>query len=152
MFKKFASIIISVFVSTLLFTSCDDSEPVTPSEEHFEAAGYVIKTENGDVVFKVLKGLSDQSISKDFSLVLENGKAKYNVEFLDEDGKNLGIPNEEGTSLLFESKDNSLSEVVINEWSFEITPLKSGSTEFRIQILHEEHPDFTSPYFALEIK
>lgn len=152
MYKKFASIIISVFVSTLLFTSCDDSEPVTPSEAHFEAAGYVIKNQGGDVVFKELRGQADLSISKDFSLILENGKSHYKVEFLDEDGNNLGVPDEEGTSLLFESKDNSLYEAVITEWEFDITPLKFGSTEFRIQILHEGHPDFTSPYFTMEIK
>lgn len=161
MYKKYASIIISVFVSTLLFTSCDNSDPVTPSEDHFEAAGYVIKNESDSTVFKVLKGQVENTVSESFVLLLADGSHKYTIEFLDENGNNIGIPEhddhgeteeEEEHELNFEILDMSLVQYNINEWEININPLKVGETTFRIQILHEGHPDFTSPYFTIEIK
>lgn len=174
MFNKITSLFLVVLSMSLFLVSCDDSDPVAPSEEHFEAAGFVILDESGNVVFKQLKGQIDTDISSSFSVLLANGEMHYDIEFLDEDGNDIGVPSEENHSdeehedklsptetlveseedhtLSFEYEDNTLFELEIEGWELHINPLKLGATNFRIQILHEGHPDFTSPYFPLEIK
>ncbi len=161
MFNKITSLFLFVFSLSLFLISCDDTETVTPSEEHFEAAGYIIKNESDSTVFKVLKGQVDNTISASFVLMLADGSHKYTIEFLDEDGNNIGIPEhndhgeteeEEEHELSFEIEDFTLVQFGITEWDINISPIKVGETTFRIQILHEEHPDFTSPYVPMEIK
>lgn len=159
-----SAIIISILFTSLFLASCDDSDSVTPSEEHFEAAGYIIKNENDSTVFKVLKGQVDNTISESFTLLLADGSQNFTIEFLDEDGNNIGIPEHEDHEeseeeeeheeheLEFQMEDDSIINIEIDEWELNITPLKIGETNFRIQILHEGHPDFTSPFVPIEIK
>lgn len=169
MSNKITSLFLLVFSFSLLLVSCSDSDPVAPSEEHFEAAGFVISNEDGNVLFKQLKGQIDTDISSSFSVLLASGELHYDIEFLDEDGNDIGVPGEddhnhnepmietiieteEDHKLSFESEDNSLFEVEIEGWELHVNPLKTGTTNFRIQILHEGHPDFTSPFFPMEVK
>lgn len=155
-----SAILFSFFLVSMFLVSCDDSDTVKPSEEHFEAAGYIIKNESDSTVFKVLKGQVDKSVSESFALNLAEGSQKYTFEFLDEKGKNIGVPEEvdhiavesEEHGLFFELEDKSLAQFDITEWMVNINPLKVGNTNFRIQILHEGHPDFTSPYVPMVIK
>jgi hypothetical protein len=169
MFNKITSLFILVFSLSLLLVSCSDSDPVAPSEEHFEAVGFIILDEDGNVIFKQLKGQIDNDISSGFSVLLASGEMHYNIEFLDEDGNDIGVPgeddhnhneamietiieSEDDHTLSFESEDNTLFELEIEGWEMHINPLKVGTTNFRVQILHEGHPDFTSPFFPMEVK
>ena len=169
MFNKITSLFLFVFFLSLFLVSCSDSDPVAPSEEHFEAAGFVISDEAGNVLFKQLKGQIDTEISSNFSILLASGELHYDIEFLDEDGNDIGVPgeddhdhneamietiieSEEDHTLSFESEDMTMFEVEIEGWELHINPLKTGTTTFRVQILHEGHPDFTSPFFPMEIK
>ncbi len=159
-----SAILISILFISLFFISCDENDTVTPSEEHFEAAGYIIKNENDSTVFKVLKGQVDNTISETFTLLLADGSQNFTIEFLDEDGNNIGNPEHEDHEeseeeeeheeheLEFQMEDDSIINIEIDEWELNITPLKIGGTTFRIQILHEGHPDFTSPFVPIEIK
>ncbi|MFA7327407.1 MAG: hypothetical protein WC121_12125 [Candidatus Kapaibacterium sp.] len=159
-----SAILFSILFFSFLFVSCDNSDSVTPSENHFEAAGYIIKNEADSTVFKVLKGQVDNTIAETFVLMLADGSHKYTVEFLDEEGNNIGIPEHddhgeteeeeehEEHELNFEIEDINLAQFDITEWEINLSPLKVGKTNFRIQILHEGHPDFTSPYVPMEIK
>lgn len=151
MFNKITSLFLLVFSMSLFLVSCDDSDPVAPSEEHFEAAGFMIKNETGDIIFKTLKGQIDNSVSTVFSIALSDGLGQYEIEFLDEEGNNIGEPDETGTSLLIDIEGIELATILIDMWGFSLTPTQIGTTNFRIQILHEGHPDFTSPYYPLEI-
>lgn len=154
-----SAILFSFLFISFLFVGCDDTDTVKPSEEHFEAAGYIIKNEADSTVFKVLKGKVDNSIAEAFNIILVDGSHKYTIEFLDENGNNIGVPEEEHTTLeneenglFFEMEDMTLAQFDITEWTMNINPLNVGKTNFRIQILHEGHPDFTSPYVPMEIK
>ena len=156
-----SAILISILFISLFFISCDENDTVTPSEEHFEAAGYIIKNENDSTVFKVLKGQVDNTITESFTLLLADGSQNFTIEFLDEDGNNIGIPEHEDHKeteakeeheLEFQMEDDSIINIEIDEWELNLTPLKIGGTTFRIQILHEGHPDFTSPFVPIEIK
>jgi hypothetical protein len=95
---------------------------------------------------------------------LADGTKEYTIEFLDEDGNNIGVPehdehgdtkeeeDHEEHELSFEIEDMTLAQIDIHEWELDVSPEKIGVTTFRIQILHEGHPDFTSPYVPMEIK
>ncbi|PKL80585.1 MAG: hypothetical protein CVV25_03520 [Ignavibacteriae bacterium HGW-Ignavibacteriae-4] len=146
-----SAILFSILFFSFLFVGCDNSDSVTPSENHFEAAGYIIKNEADSTVFKVLKGQVDNLIAESFTLMFADGSQIYSIEFLDENGDNISVPDEEHT-LLFEMEDNTFANFNITEWMININLLKVGKTNFRIQILHEGHPDFTSPYVPMEIK
>ncbi|MFN3194375.1 MAG: hypothetical protein ACE364_00320 [Chlorobiota bacterium] len=159
---------------TVFFTSCED-DPVTPSEEHFEAVGYIILNENEEVIFRVFEGQVDNSISESLIINLADGMGEFEVHFLDEGGDDIGTPegdhdhdhedglgveeedddhdHEEGEySLSIEVQDEGIAIAESHEWEVELTPIAVGTTQMRIQIMHEEHADFTSPFVPLEVK
>ena len=146
-----SAILFSFLLVSFFLVSCDSSDSVTPHEDHFEAAGYVLLNSNNDIVFKVLNGKVDQSIAADFKLKLSDGPVKYNIKFLDTDGLDLGVPDDVNKSLLVEFSNNEFATAVIDKWEFTLVPLALGTTTIRVQILHEGHPDFTAPYVNLEI-
>lgn len=171
MFKHFTAIL---FISiTLFFTSCEEDNPVADDGEHFEAAGYVIK-KDGNIVFRVFKGQVDTGISSKFNLNLVDGEEHYDIEFLDEDGNDIGTPEhdhgednhdhgdddhddseideEEETYLSIDIEDTNIVEIEIEEWEIHVMPLSAGETNFRVQIMHLGHADFTTPYVPLEVK
>lgn len=152
MTNRIKSIYIVIIILSTFFVSCDDSTPVAASEDHFEAAGFVIKNEAGDIVFKEVKGQADPSVTGTFSILLSKGSQNFSVEFLDENGKNLGVPQENDHSLSFEVDNNTPIDIKTNKWNFTLIPYKAASMKFRVLILHVDHPDFTSPYFDVEIK
>jgi hypothetical protein len=160
--------LLAILSLTLFLTSCDDDDSVFPSEEHFEAVGYILLDENDDVVFRLFEGQVDNSISESVSVNLADGVGEYHVHFLDEDGKDIGTPEgehdheeddeeheehgDEETSFSVEVQDEEIATVEAHEWEVEITPVTVGATQMRIQILHDGHVDFTSPFVPLEVK
>lgn len=166
--------LLAILSLTIFFTSCED-DPVTPSEEHFEAAGYVILNENEEVIFRVFEGQVDNTIADALVINLADGMGEFEVHFLDEDGDDIGTPegdhdhdhlqgssieeedddhdHEEGEyELSVEVQDEGIATAEAHEWEVELTPVAVGTTQMRIQIMHEEHADFTSPFVPLEVK
>lgn len=171
--------LLAILSLTLFLTSCED-DPVSPPEEHFEAAGYVILNENEEVIFRVFEGQVDNSISESLTINLADGMGEFEVHFLDEDGDDIGTPegdhdhddhdhedglgieeededddhdHEEGEySLSVEVQDEGIATAEAHEWEVELTPVAVGSTQMRIQTLHDGHADFTSPFVPLEVK
>lgn len=158
--------LLAILSLTIFFNSCDDSDTVTPSEEHFEAVGYILLNDNDEVVFRLFEGQVDVTISESVAVNLADGMGEYHVHFLDEDGNDIGTPEgehdheeeteeeheEEETTLSVEVQDEGVATVEAHEWEVEITPIAVGSTQMRIQILHNGHADFNSPFVPLVIK
>lgn len=169
--------LLAILSLMFFFTSCED-DPVTPSEEHFEAAGYVILNENEEVIFRVYEGQVDNTIADALVINLADGMGEFEVHFLDENGDDIGTPegdhdhddlkgssieeedddhddhdHEEGEyELSVEVQDEGIATAEAHEWEVELTPVAVGTTQMRIQIMHEEHADFTSPFVPLEVK
>jgi hypothetical protein len=169
--------LLAILSLTIFFTSCED-DPVTPSEEHFEAVGYIILNENEEVIFRVFDGQVDNTIADALVINLADGMGEFEVHFLDEDGDDIGTPegdhdhdhlqgssieeedddhddhdHEEGEyELSVEVQDEGIATAEAHEWEVELTPVAVGTTQMRIQIMHEEHADFTSPFVPLEVK
>lgn len=160
--------LLAILSLTIFFTSCDDEDSVSPSEEHFEAVGYILLDENDDIVFRLFEGQIDNSISESVAVNLADGMGEYHVHFLDEDGNDIGTPEgeheheeeeeeheehgDEETTLSVEVQDEGIATVEAHEWELEITPVAVGTTQMKIQIMHEGHADFTSPFVPLEVK
>jgi len=158
--------LLAILSLTIFFTSCDDEDSVSPSEEHFEAVGYILLDENDDIVFRLFEGQVDNSISESIVVNLADGVSEYHIHFLDEDGNDIGNPKgehdheeetdeeheDEVTTLSVEVQDEEIATVEAHEWEVEITPVEVGNTQMRIQILHSGHADFNSPFVQLEIK
>lgn len=173
--------LLAILSLMVFFTSCED-DPVTPSEEHFEAVGYIILNENEEVIFRVFDGQVDNTIADALVINLADGMGEFEVHFLDEDGDDIGTPegdhdhddhddlkgssieeedddhdddhdHEEGEyELSVEVQDEGIATAEAHEWEVELTPVAVGTTQMRIQIMHEEHADFTSPFVPLEVK
>lgn len=148
--KITSKFIVLVFIA-LFIVSCDDSTPVAPSEDHFEAAGYALLNAKDEVVFKVLNGKVVDSIATTLKLNLADGPSIFSIKFFDTNDKDLGVPNDVNKSLLIEIGSSEFATSEIHNWKFTLVPLAKGSTTIRIQILHKDHPDFTSPYVNMEI-
>jgi hypothetical protein len=151
MTKKIIISLVAVLLLSTLLASCDDSDPVAPKEDHAEAAGFVIKNTNGEVVFKELKGQAIADIASKFIVPMGVQPVGYSLEFLDEDGDTMEAPDSHH-SLVFEIENEDIATVAVSDWTINITPKSLGTTKFRVVILHEDHPDFTSPYFDMVVE
>lgn len=156
------NVLFLTLIFSIVFTACDDH--VHDHEDHFEAAGYVIK-HNEEVIFKVHKGQVDKSIADAFVINIEDGEEEYDVSFLDEDGHDIGTPTEHDDDhgplagpdddefqLKFEIKNPDLIKYDVHGWELEIEGVATGNSEFRIMIFHDNHADFTSPYVPIIVK
>lgn len=151
MTKKIIFSLLALAMFSVILTSCDDSDPVAPHGDHEEASGFLIKDASGKIVFKEQKAQVDKSIATVFLVPKGDEPLHYTVAFLGEDG-DVTTALEPHHTLVIEIDNQDFATVSIKDLNFTLTPLKTGETKFRVVILHEDHPDFTSPYYDMEIK
>ena len=154
MFKK----IILLSAVVFLTTSCDsDSNPISP-EEHIDAEGFILES-NEIEVYREFEGAI---IVNDLNLAV-NGTLDLSVHFLDHDGDEIEHEDETGHE---EGEDDELSFVISDisiisvemeehtddddgdeehhELGFELTGLSIGTTTFTLSLMHDGHADYTS--------
>jgi hypothetical protein len=137
----------------------DYTSPLLPlhvEEEHFAAVG-VMLIQGADTLFIV----NGSQITGQFSAPLNAESPLTEVWFLDPDGDWIrpagghedGL-DEEGTALAVEVENTGMITITLgvnipgNEdaWSFTATGEEIGTTRIRILAVHEDHPDYTSPW------
>ena len=129
----------------LMASSCDDDS--LSHEEHTDADGLVLEL-NGQEVYREFEG--DIVIN---NLTLNVGDTlELSVHFLDHDGDEIEHEEEEeehdedGDGLVFSGHDTSIViiEVEEHEEGFHVIGVLAGSTNFRIELMHEGHADYIS--------
>ena len=139
----------------LIFLACDNKVDETP-EEHAEISGFKIK--RNDIVY--VHQAANTTLLKD-SLVIVNNSAttQFKIELLD-DKNQVFEPDEAGLTLKFLDLDTLLVKFENksgyhdgkNHFEFNLNPLKKATnTTVFFQILHNDHPDFTSLKFQLKV-
>lgn len=141
--------ILLLAVMALSAVSCKNS--VTDhEEEHPEPYGYRLVM--GNII--VAESIPGSEPTNEFP-ELTAGTESMDVEvyFYDFD-KNIFQPDEPEQSLLVETGDDQIVQIKAGEskWSFSITALAAGSTSIIINLMHNDHPDFTSDSIAVQVK
>lgn len=136
-------ILIGMFLIT---TSCEDDDH-EHDEKHTDADGFVLEDENGSEVYREFEGAIEGSVSLSVgdTLVLS-------VHFLDHDGNE--IEHEEEDELVVSENDANIAIVEVEEHEedeeehhgagLHVIGVSAGSTNFKLQLMHDGHADYTS--------
>ncbi|SMO82258.1 hypothetical protein [Gracilimonas mengyeensis] len=142
----------SVFTFVILVaiaTACSNSTSNDEEHEHPEPEGALL-TLNGEVV--VAKYPDNDNLINNFpSVTAGDQTGLITVQFIDHDGDPVEIEEPEAY-LRFNISNSSVIDVEQPEdWAFLVTALSEGSAELTMELMHEDHPDFTLPAFTIEV-
>jgi len=163
MFNDFKNIIKLCYtvlgVTLLLFiVSCEDDDH--DHEEHTDAEGFILENSSGTQVYKEFKGTQTGSVTLTAGETLE-----LTVHFLGDDGKELEHDEhedgeEEEAELKVSGFNSSIATVEVeeghddghdhdhgdeeHEMALEIKGVGAGSTNFKLELMHDGHADYTS--------
>ena len=146
--------VLGIFLA-LFIVSCEDDDHAH-EEEHTDAEGFILENSSGTEVYREFKG------SKTGAITLTAGETlELSVHFLDDDGKELEHEEHEGeeeeeAELRVSGFNASVATVEFEEhhdddggdeehgMALEITGVSTGSTSFKLELMHDEHADYTS--------
>lgn len=134
--------------------ACSDDPIIDDDHDHYEANGvHVYK--DGILFMKILNTVINPEWASEINVALNSEKSTYNIVFLDEDGKELPLPDDEHLNLGFLITNPQIAEIEIidaKNFKFKFKPLIEGTTEVEIRLLHNDHPDFKTPKIPLKVR
>ena len=157
-----------LFTGMLLFTTgCeDDDHDHDHDEDHTDADGFVLETEAGVVVYREFEGTQTGGVTLSVGETLE-----LMVHFLDHEGNEIehsddehddhddgGDDQDDGDGLVVSENDATIAIVEVEGHDEEdgddhedehgnalhVEGVSAGSTSFKLQLIHDGHPDYTS--------
>ena len=146
--RSFRAHVVILFTSMILFTTgCVDDDH--DHDHHTDAEGFVLENESGTEVYKEFEGAIVTN-----NLALSVGDTlEISVHFLDHSGNK--IEHEDEDDKLSVSGFNADVAVVSveeheetgmdhHEMALEIIGVSADSTEFKLELMHGDHADYTS--------
>jgi hypothetical protein len=144
--------VLGIFLA-LFIVSCEDDDHAH-EEEHVDAEGFILESE-GKEIYREFKG------TKTGTVTLASGETlEVSVHFLGDDGKELEHEEHEGEEeegeLRVSGFNASVATVEFEEhhdddggdeehgMALEITGVSAGSTSFKLELMHDDHADYTS--------
>ena len=138
-----------LLITSMMFftTGCEDDDH--DHDDHTDAEGFVLEDESGTEVYREFEGAIVTS-----NLTLSVGDTlELSVHFLDHDGDEIEHEDEED-ELSVSGFNANVAIVSVeeheetgsdhHEMALEIIGASSGSTEFKLELMHDEHADYTS--------
>ena len=141
----------------LITTSCeDDDHDHDHDEDHLDADGFILENEDGTEMYREFEGAMTGSLTLGVGDTLE-----LSVHFLDHEGNEIEH-EEEGEEdhedgLVVSENDANIAVVEVedheegeeggeehHEMAIHVIGVSSGSTSFKLQLMHEGHADYTS--------
>ncbi|HPN36989.1 MAG TPA: hypothetical protein PL041_01210 [Melioribacteraceae bacterium] len=147
-FKYFA-----IFLLVIFTLACDkDSETITQTT-HFEAIGTAITDASGALVFKILRGVTTDTLFAPFNA---RSEAMF-IKFYDNNEKIIQPPTDKDKYLGYEIADPTLVKVYQHEgeeggYEFHLDGLKEGKTTIQFFIMHNGHADYRSGIIPIVVK
>ena len=148
--------VVFLLASMILFTTgCeDDDHDHDHDEDHTDADGFILEDESGTEVYREFEGAMTGTVTLAVGETLE-----LSVHFLDHEGNE--IEHEEGEEeeehddeLVVSENDASVAVVEVedheegeeehHEMALHVVGVSTGSTSFKLQLMHEGHADYTS--------
>ena len=145
-----------LLVTSMMFftTGCEDDDH-NHDEDHTDAEGFVLENESGTEVYKEFEGAIVTN-----NLTLSVGDTlELSVHFLDHDGEEIEHEEEEDhgededelritgndeSIAIVEAEEHEEGEEEHHEMAIHVIGVSAGSTEFKLELMHEEHADYTS--------
>ncbi len=146
--------VVFLLASMMLFTTGCEDDDHDHDEDHTDADGFVLEDESGTEVYREFEGAMTGTVTLAVGETLE-----LSVHFLDHEGNE--IEHEEGEEeeehddeLVVSENDASVAVVEVedheegeeehHEMALHIVGVSTGSTSFKLQLMHEGHADYTS--------
>ena len=145
-----------LLITSMMFftTGCEDDDH-DHDEDHTDAEGFVLENESGTEVYKEFEGAIVTN-----NLTLSIGDTlELSVHFLDHDGEEIEHEEEEDhgededelritgndeSIAIVEAEKHEEGEEEHHEMAIHIIGVSAGSTEFKLELMHGEHADYTS--------
>ena len=151
--------VVFLLTSMILFTiGCEDDNhdhDHDHDEEHTDADGFVLEDESGTEVYREFEGAIVVN-----NLTLNVGDTlELSIHFLDYDGEEiehkgdddygeeedeLRITGNDESIAIVEAEEHEEGEEEHHEMAIHIIGVSAGSTEFKLELMHGEHADYTS--------
>jgi hypothetical protein len=139
-------ILIGMFLIT---TSCEDDNH-NHDEDHTDADGFILENEDGTEMYREFEGAMTGSLTLGVGDTLE-----LLVHFLDHDGNEIEHKEDEEheeEELVVSENDVNIAIVEVeeheegehHEMAIHIIGVSAGSTSFKLQLMHDNHADYTS--------
>ena len=142
-----------LLITSMMFftTGCEDDDH-DHDEDHTDAEGFVLENESETEVYKEFEGAIVTN-----NLTLSVGDTlELSVHFLDHDGEEIEHEEdgeeEEGLRItgnnesiaIVESEEHEEGEEEHHEMAIHVIGVSIGSTEFKLELMHDDHADYTS--------
>ena len=145
-----------LLITSMMFftTGCEDDDH-DHDEDHTDAEGFVLENESGTEVYKEFEGAIVTN-----NLTLSVGDTlELSVHYLDHDGEEIEHEEdeedgeeEEGLRItgnnesiaIVEAEEHEEDEEVHHEMAIHVIGVSTGSTEFKLELMHGDHADYTS--------
>ena len=145
--------VVFLLASMMLFTTGREDEDNDNDEGHVDADGFVLKDENGTEVYREFEGAMTGTVTLAVGETLE-----LSVHFLDHEGNEIEHEEEEeedhedglvvsendASVAVVEVEDHEEGEEEHHEMALHVVGVSTGSTSFKLQLMHEGHADYTS--------
>ena len=143
--------VVFLLTSMILFTAgCeDDDHDHDHDEEHTDADGFVLEDESGTEVYREFEGATTGTVTLAVGDTLE-----LSVHFLDHDGNEIEHDEEDEDELSVSENDSNIAVFEVEEheegeeehhgMALHVVGVSTGSTSFKLQLMHDGHADYTS--------
>lgn len=152
--QKNTVIMLLLSIVVVGMSSCSDNPAsTTPAQEHVEAFGLVIYNSGAEVV-RYEKGI----VTGEIEVAEGEDTPLLTVRFLDEKGNVIASDKlaDKAFSLQWVVANTAIADVERHEsdgkWNFHIAGKTEGQTSIKIQLLHNDHPDFTSKEIPIHVE
>ncbi len=140
----------ALFCFVLFFNLACEQDNHTHNEEHTDADGFVLEDESGVQIYRELEGNIEGSIT-----ITPEDTLELSVHFLNHEGNEIEHDEKEDEDELSVSENDSNIAIVAveeheegeenhHEMAIHIIGVSSGSTSFKLQLMHDGHADYTS--------
>ena len=149
--RAIKSHVVFLLTSMILFTAgCeDDDHDHDHDEEHTDADGFVLEDESGTEVYREFEGATTGTVTLAVGDTLE-----LSVHFLDHDGNEIEHDEEDEDELSVSENDSNIAVFEVEEheegeeehhgMALHVVGVSTGSTSFKLQLMHDGHADYTS--------
>jgi len=143
--------VVFLLTSMILFTTgCeDDDHNHDHDEDHTDADGFILEDESGTEIYREFEGAMTGTVTLTVGDTLE-----LSVHFLDHEGNEIEHEEDHEDGLVVSENDASVAVVEVedheegeeehHEMALHIVGVSTGSTSFKLQLMHEGHADYTS--------
>ena len=144
--------LVLLLTSIMFFTTGCEDDDHDHDADHTDAEGFVLENESGTEVYKEFEGAIVTN-----NLTLSVGDTlELSVHFLDHDGdeieheedgeeeEGLRITGNNESIAIVEAEEHEEEEEEHHEMAIHVIGVSAGSTEFKLELMHDEHADYTS--------